>query len=428
MFWLIETQEQFEEFKYHIGKEIFAVPVERHPEIHPGIYSPLGLYVRNLDQNQDRGYFINFYHPEALKFDPSQVKDLLSNLEKIYTPDKKAFNYFYFGQNVLDIGIGNQVEVKKNQTHQYFSQKFYSDENLNSIIPIVKHFEQCEELYNAYSSIIEKYEYNQYNQDFSDVFWFIERNGLKVNSAFERYFNLERPFLNRYNEWVFSQYNLNTVTGRPSNAFNTINFAALNKENGCRSVFIPRNDFLLEIDLTAYHPTLIAQIVGYESKTGDIYEDFAEQFEMERSEAKNLVFRQLYGNIYDQYKEFEFFKLTKEFISKIWSGFMKDGKVTGFKSGQVFKAKDLENMNPQKLFNYLIQNLETANNVELLKDILYLINNKKTELILYTYDAFLFDFSKEDKETLKSILAIFEEKKLRVKLTYGTDYDSARPL
>ena len=428
MFWLIETQEQFEEFKYHIGKEIFAVPVERHPEIHPGIYSPLGLYIRNLDQNQDRGYFINFYHPEALKFDPSQVKNLLSGLEKIYTPDKKAFNYFYFGQNVLDIGIGNQVEVKKNQTHQYFSQKFYSDENLNSIIPIVKHFEQCEELYNAYSSIIEKYEYNQYNQDFSDVFWFIERNGLKVNSAFERYFNLERPFLNRYNEWVFSQYNLNTVTGRPSNAFNTINFAALNKENGCRSVFIPRNDFLLEIDLTAYHPTLIAQIVGYESKTGDIYEDFAQEFEMERSEAKNLVFRQLYGNIYDQYKEFEFFKLTKEFISKIWSGFMKDGKVAGFKSGQVFKAKDLENMNPQKLFNYLIQNLETANNVELLKDILYLINNKKTELILYTYDAFLFDFSKEDKETLKSILAIFEEKKLKVKLTYGTDYDSARPL
>ena len=428
MFWLIESQEQFEEFKYHIGREVFAVPVERHPEIHPGIYSPLGLYIRNLDQNQDRGYFINFYHPEALKFDPSQVKELLSGLEKVYTPDKKAFNYFYFGNNVLDVGIGNQVEVKKNQTLQYFSQKFYSDENLNSIIPIVKHFEQCEELFSQYKSIIEKYEYSQYKQDISDVFWFIERNGLKVNSAFERYFELERPFLNRYNEWVFSQYNLNTLTGRPSNAFNTINFAALNKENGCRSVFIPRNDFLLEIDLTAYHPTLISQLVGYESKTGDIYEDFAEQFEMERSEAKNLVFRQLYGNIYDQYKDFEFFKLTKEFIADVWKDFMADGEFEGFMSGQVFKAKDLENMNPQKLFNYLIQNLETANNVELLKDILYIINSTKTELILYTYDAFLFDFSKEDKETLKSILAIFEEKKLKVKLTYGTDYDSARPL
>ena len=428
MFWLIESQEQFEEFKYHIGREVFAVPVERHPEIHPGIYSPLGLYIRNVDQNQDRGYFINFYHPEALKFDPSQVKDLLSGLEKVYTPDKKAFNYFYFGNNVLDVGIGNQVEVKKNQTLQYFSQKFYSDENLNSIIPIVKHFEQCEELFNQHKPIIEKYEYNQYKQDISDVFWFIERNGLKVNSAFERYFELERPFLNRYNEWVFSQYNLNTLTGRPSNAFNTINFAALNKENGCRSVFIPRNDFLLEIDLTAYHPTLISQLVGYNSPTGDIYEDFAEQFSMDRSEAKNLVFRQLYGNIYDQYKEFEFFRLTQAFIADIWKDYMADGKVEGFLSGQVFHSKDLENMNPQKLFNYLIQNLETANNVALLKDILYIINNRKTKLVLYTYDAFLFDFSKEDKETLKSILEIFEEKKLKVKLTYGPDYDSAQPL
>jgi hypothetical protein len=57
-------------------------------------------------------------------------------------------------------------------------------------------------------------------------------------------------------------------------------------------------------------------------------------------------------------------------------------------------------MNPQKLFNYLIQNLETANNVALLKDILYIINNRETKIILYTYDAFLFDFSKQDKEQL----------------------------
>lgn len=302
------------------------------------------------------------------------------------------------------------------------------DENLNSIIPIVKHFEQCEALYQAYKSVIEKYEYNQYRQDISDVFWFIERNGLKVNSAFERYFPLERPFLNRYKDWTFTQYNLNTLTGRPSNAFNTINFAALNKENGCRSVFIPRNDFLLEIDLTAYHPTLISKLVGYKSPTGDIYEDFAKEFSMDRSEAKNLVFRQLYGNIYEQYQDFEFFKLTKEFISGLWGKFMKEGKVTGFISGQVFEAKNLENMNPQKLFNYLIQNLETANNVALLKDILYIINNRDTKIILYTYDAFLFDFSKQDKEQLNMILNLFEEKELKIKLTYGPDYDSTRDL
>jgi hypothetical protein len=151
-------------------------------------------------------------------------------------------------------------------------------------------------------------------------------------------------------------------------------------------------------------------------------------FQMERSEAKNLVFRQLYGNIYEQYQDFEFFKLTKEFISGLWGKFMKEGKVTGFISGQVFEAKNLENMNPQKLFNYLIQNLETANNVALLKDILYIINNRDTKIILYTYDAFLFDFSKQDKEQLNMILNLFEEKELKIKLTYGPDYDSTRDL
>jgi hypothetical protein len=42
----------------------------------------------------------------------------------------------------------------------------------------------------AYKSAIEKYEYNQYKQDILDVFWFIERNGLKVNSAFEKILSL----------------------------------------------------------------------------------------------------------------------------------------------------------------------------------------------------------------------------------------------
>ena len=214
MFWLIESRQQFEEFKYHIGREAFIVPIYRHPEVHPGIYSPLSLYIRNLDQNQEKGFLVNFHHPEALTLEIDPVKELLSELDKIYTPDKKALNYFYFGQNVFDVGLGNNIEIKNNQTSQYFSQKYYTDPDLNSIIPIVKHFEHCEEIFNAYKPTLDKYQPNQYNQDISDVFWFIERNGLKVNTAFERYFELERPFLNRYKEWVFTQYNLNTLKVR----------------------------------------------------------------------------------------------------------------------------------------------------------------------------------------------------------------------
>jgi hypothetical protein len=428
MFWLIETQEQFEELKYRVGKEVFIELVRKHPEIHPGIFAPISLYIRNIDQNQERGYLVNFSHPEALSCDILQIKELLKGIEKIYVVDKKAFNHFYFGQNVVGIGLGEDIDMKPTAAHQHYSQKYNHHPELNSIIPIVKHFEHCETLFQNCLPIINKYEYNQYNQEISDVFWFIERNGLKVNSAFERYFPLERPFLSKYGNYIFTQYNLDTLTGRPSNAFNTVNFAALNKESGCRSVFIPRNDFLLEIDLTAYHPTLISKLVNYQSPTGDIYEDFAKQYSLSREEAKILVFKQLYGNIFDQYKDFEFFKLTREYVTETWKKFQTEGYIEKIISKQKFFSKDLENMNPQKLFNYLIQSYETEYNVGLLKEILTVLNKQDTKVILYTYDAILLDASKQDKEYIKEILNIFQEHNLKIKVTYGPDYDSIKTL
>lgn len=428
MFWLIETQEQFDEFKHHIGREIFAETVNIHPESHPGIYPAISLYIRNIDQDQETGFLINFKHPEALCFDPEQVRELLKEVSKIYTTDKKAFNYFYFGPNTVDIGIGTDITVKPNQTIQYYNQKYYADIDLNLIVPIVKHYEYCEDLYHNYKATINKYNYNQYDQDISDVFWFIERNSLKVSDAFEEHFTLERPFLSKHGNWIFTHYNLDTLTGRPSNAFNTVNFAALKKEDGCRSVFIPRNDFLLEIDLTAYHPTLISKLVGYESPTGDIYEDFAKEFNMDRAEAKILVFRQLYGNIYNQYENFEFFKLTKDYITSLWKKFNNDGYIEKIISKHKFTASSLENMNPQKLFNYLIQSYETENNVQVLKEILTVLNGGKSEVVLYTYDAFVIDTAKEDKEKIAQIIDIFKDNKLKIKVTYGKDYNSLKPL
>ena len=427
MFWLVETQEQFDKLQFELGPEIFVVPIQTHPEIHPGIYAPLCLYLR--DVTQPKGFLVNYFHPEALQFDPLQVKEYLRTFKKIYTPDKKALSHSYFGSNTYDLNLFEYKEVKKQtHTHLFYSQRYYESEDLNSIIPIVKHFEQCEIIFNEYVPVIKRYIPNEYHDDLSNVFWFIERNGLKVNSAFERYFELKRPFLSRYNSYTFSQYNLNTTTGRPSNTFNSLNFAALPKENGSRSVFVPRNDFLLEIDLTAYHPTLIGQMVGYDSPTGDIYEDFAAKYGMDRAEAKSLVFKQLYGHIFDQYKDFEFFQLTQKLIEEIWNTFSSEGKYVVQETGKVFKKDDLPNMNPQKLFNYVIQHWETYSNVAILKEIIYIINNKETKLVLYVYDAFVLDVSKQDKEEIKQILTVFKDKNLQIKTSYGPDYNTLQPL
>jgi hypothetical protein len=88
----------------------------------------------------------------------------------------------------------------------------------------------------------------------------------------------------------------------------------------------------------------------------------------------------------------------------------------------VFKASELENMNPQKLFNYILQNLETATNVCILVALNKLLRGKNTKLVLYTYDSFLLDYD-ESENLLKDIEDIFKSKKLQIKIKHGTSYD-----
>ena len=80
-------------------------------------------------------------------------------------------------------------------------------------------------------------------------------------------------------------------------------------------------------------------------------------------------------------------------------------------------------MNPQKLFNYLLQNLETSTNVRILWEIIKILKNKQTKLILYTYDAFLLDVDKREKDVIKAILNVFDKHKLKVKIKHGSNYD-----
>ena len=79
-------------------------------------------------------------------------------------------------------------------------------------------------------------------------------------------------------------------------------------------------------------------------------------------------------------------------------------------------------MNPQKLFNYVLQGLETANNVRILIDVIKLLKGKNTQVVLYTYDAFLLDWD-ENENILNDIINIFKHKGLQTKLSYGKSYD-----
>jgi hypothetical protein len=418
VFWLIENKGQFETFKNRNVKEAFVEIIPYSPFIHPVENSICCIYIRPLQDY--KGYLFPIYHTEVEeKLFEDKVFLLIKNLEKIYCRDKKEFLHYFPLKQLIDITLTSPTYIQFTPAHEFLYHKYPNKQDINTIVPIVKHYEYCEALFEELEHLIDKPVNKFYNDKVSWVFNGIERAGLFVdNTLYNDYFDKDIDGC-----VVYTQYNIKTLTTRPSNNFNGINYAALNKENGCRKVFITRNSKLVEFDITAYHPTLLSRLVGYDFGDKDIYSHFAEVYGLDRQEAKILTLQQLYGGILSQYKDLEFFKKVQAYIDDLWDTFQHQGFIKCPIYGYEYYKDKLENMNPQKLLNYVLQNLETSFNVRILWDIFKILKGKKTKIVLYTYDSFLFDWDKEEKQVLQDINQIFTKHKLIIKVTHGTSYD-----
>ena len=411
MFWLIENKEQLQKFREKKFKKVFIEPLFSNDNVHPYLKGIVGFYIREI--NHRKGFIINIDHSEATQCDLGEVYKLIGEFEEIFVRDRKEFLHIVPLKQLSDIHFISPTDIPDSfACHDFFYRKYPQIANIGSIIPIVKHYERCETLYNAVKHVfaMEKPQHFEfYNSKATNVFYWIEQEGLKVDpKLFEEYFGVER-------DWTYSQFNLKTTTTRPSNSFGGINYAALDKKSGCREAFIPDNDFLLEIDISAYHPTLAAQLVGYEFEDGDIHQAFADMYGVDYKKAKELTFKQLYGGVFKEYKELEFFKRVEKYIDDISR---KEEVVC--KSGYVFKT----DMKKQKLFNYILQNTETYYNVLILEKIIKLLKHSKTRIIHYTYDSFLLDVDKSEKDLIKSILDVFKEYNFNVKVEAGSNYNA----
>jgi hypothetical protein len=416
MFWLIESYEQLNEFALCEFNEAFIELVPFNNNTHP-VNNYLSLiYVRPL--NSHKGYIIPVNHSESFNIDQSVIETLLKKYKKIYVRDKKEFLHYIVLPNLFDITLNNSYDLSLTKTHEYFYNKYYDKKDINRIIPISKHYEYCEKIFDDLKSKIYEPINNFFNQKATVVFNAIERMGLRVCP--EQFQNKFHPI---ENDLTYTQYNFKTTTTRPSNRFKGVNYAALNKEDNTRKIFIPRNSKLIEIDIRAYHPTLLSHLINYDFKNEDIHQDFANMYGVNYAEAKSLTFRQLYGGIFPQYKNLEFFQLTQTYTDDLWNKFNNDGKITAPISEHCFYKEKLPDMNPPKLLNYLLQALETANNVNILWDIFKVLRGKSTKLILYTFDSFLLDFQEGEEEVLIEIRKIFKKYKLNIKEKEGYDYN-----
>lgn len=412
MFYIIEKSSQLPS----AFEDCFIRFIPFNDNVHPSLTELSLIYVRPF--NDKKGYILCIYHNESFGISKPEILFwLLNNTGRLFTLDKKKALHHYpqLADKLYDVNFIEPVDIKSldNTCINYYYSKHYSLPNVNCLIPISKHYEMCEAIFNEAWPIIRQYStadkaFEFQNFHTSNVFYNIEKNGIMVDkNCFIDYYNgkLANPQFNLNRSRIYTQYNLYTTTSRPSNTFNSINFAALNKDDGERACFKPENTKFIEIDFQGYHPRLIGELVGFDfPKDKNTYEYLGYILGVSQQEAKELTFKQLYGGVWSEYQSKPFFEKVLSYIDGMWDTYQYGKKFVT--ENKVFMPDD--DMTRSKLFNYIIQSKETSTNVKLLELILSKLEGRKTKLVLYTYDAFLFDYDDEDKDIISDIIKSLE--------------------
>jgi hypothetical protein len=383
------------------------------------------LYLRHWGDREGRMICVN--HPDG----ESENIDEIKNDHRFFyvTPDVKKLKHILPDTRLIDVNylswkntnLPVDLENIRLNAYDFFHSKYYNMKNINRIIPFSKHKEYCDRVFDVMIKSFSKVCEYEYHADVINAFSSIEKNGVKVSDNVCDIFDI-RVKKHISNGKLYSNYNLWTTTGRPSNSFGSVNFAALPPEK--RKGFVAENDYLVEFDFDAYHLRLIADLVDYDFGKDSVHEHLAEHYGCSYEESKQRTFKLLYGGIDKQTREkVPFFDLTHKYIYKKWNEINTHNLVYTDIYRRKLLSNNYEDLNRNKLFNYLIQAYETESNIKKILSIQNYLLNKKTKLVLYGYDSFLFDFSKQDGvETLIQIKSILEENKHFTKSKMGLNY------
>ena len=424
MFYIIEKESQIEQIPHF--DECFVHIITNNNNYHPAIADISLIYVKPF---KDKGYIFCIKHGESLSLKWQSVKKYLSEKE-IYVIDAKYTKYFLNGQ-IHDITLGHilkggtrfdfsgcEPNIMSNFYHSYGTLK-----NTNELIPISKHYEYCENIYSVVEPHIAKN--TEYINKLINVFFKIEKEGIKLDKEcfIKHHEKHTTPHFSTRKGRAYTFYNLFTLTGRPSNAFNGVNYAALNKDNGERECYIPQNDTFIEVDFQGYHPRLLGELVDFPFLNNvSTYETLATVLNVTTQEAKELTFKQMYGGVWPEHQNKPFFKQVQAFTDNLWDTIQYGGHITT-PSGKVFKLKDIDNPNPQKVLNYYIQNYETSQNVEQLHALFNDFKPLKSRIVLYTYDSVLIDMSREESHQIDKII---QKLKYPVRIKTGNNYNNLK--
>jgi len=430
MYFIVETEEQLSQLPR--PEKCFIELMSMSEHTHPALTTPCVLYYNDFE----KGYIIPINHSEAFSLNTTQIESFLRDIPKVYLLDKKWHSYYLDLPNSIDLyftilDVEGKIQDFQCYTpvHLDFYEKLKYSPQVNTLIPISKHYERCECMFEMVKDYVGKESNTEWQDKYTEVYKWVEEQGILVDEKlFDKYF--ETPWKGRslQDNRVYSSYNLYNITSRPTNAFNSINFLAFNKENGSRTAFIPQNDAFVEFDFDGYHLRLIADAMHTDiPQNQSIHEYLGKQYfnkeeltPEEYQEAKKITFRQMYNGVEEEYLYIEFFEDVYHTVRAMWTTYTSNGFLELPNGRKLIQ----ENANPQKLFNYYIQCLETVNNVKKLDKLKDYLKDKQSKVLLVVYDSILIDYAVSDgKGTLSHIKDILEEGGYKVKAKKGDNYN-----
>lgn len=364
---------------------------------------------------------INFHHIDA-----GDVQSF--PIEKLCNPNTLVLGNRYIQSNGLDYEWVYLEEYGKPFVINEFAESLYKGyrndyTEMNDCIPMMKWYE----LLQTIPDIQNRQSWYRVYSDSIKTLGRLEGAGVKVEEEkFIDSFSFSQDYI--YNGLVFTKYNPYTTTGRPSNRHLNVNWSALNKSDGTRSMMVSRWDggTLLQFDYESYHIRLIAKLIGYDFPKGvTAHQHLADLYGTDYETAKKITFTYLYGGLDDNARQIPFFQKVEGYIRGVYQKFVISGRLTTPLYKREIHFSKIEGATEQKVFNYMLQALETEVNYMKIEKVLDWISDKKSKMILYTYDAFVFDVHPSERgEILDSIRVIMEEGGFPVKAEEGTNYDS----
>lgn len=371
---IVDTNERLHKRISALSSKVLVFPILTSLEKHPHQTRISAILVSDGDTD----LFVNYNNIDA-----SCVWDTIdfSRFEEVMIVGMKEFLHHYdFLPNMYDFEMSlfheaRDFDVEEKPIYTIFRRR--KAPKANDLIPIWKHYEQFQEWKKKWVDV----KPSKFAQLYPKTYNWVELGGLYTDSHITEY----------------TQYNMLTTTSRPSNAFGGINYAALPKDGDTRKRFISRFEGgkLYQLDFDGYHIRLIAKLIGVDIPL-DIkaHKWLADQYGADIKDAKAITFRQLYGGVQDEYKHIPFFNKTSEYIESLWSEFLIKKEVyTPILKRKLIYDSDL---NKNKLFNYILQAVETERNILILEKLSQLGLSQKSLPILYTYDSILFDVHPED--------------------------------